>query len=153
MMHYPHRAEIAHRTPGRIRLRLFTASDGEFLALIAGRLAELPGVANVSSNRHAASIVIRHDEAMSLGDLARVLSESGIALVTASDAPERFLRSDEPQVRRARRTDRVIFLLELALVLSMGGPLAQLIEFLVQKVARAVIRSIAGLELNPYSAA
>jgi len=61
MMHFLHDAEIAHLTPGCVRLRLALRGDALFYIEAGRELAELPGVTGVSTNRHAQSITILHD--------------------------------------------------------------------------------------------
>jgi hypothetical protein len=78
-------AEIEHRLPGRLRLRLASRrGDAAFLASIAERLARLPGVRSLRANPRTGSILIEHDGAAeALGELAK---EQGV-LQIAPPAP------------------------------------------------------------------
>jgi len=84
-MPLPH-AEIAHRLPGRLRLKLASPrGDAASFAALAARLARLPGVRALRANPRTGSILIEHDgEAEALAGLAR---EHGMLEITAPAVP------------------------------------------------------------------
>jgi hypothetical protein len=141
MLHYAHCAQIVHRTPERVRLKV-RGKDGDeaFFARLATRLAELDGVISVRTNRHAASIVICHDESFSLSSVSAVLVAAGTApLSLQALAPYRAVRQDRVHAERER--DLAAVLLQVAMAMLSGRPLPQLLEFIAEKLMHVVIRS------------
>jgi hypothetical protein len=82
-------AEIEHRLPGRLRLRLASRrGDAAFFASVAERLARLPGVRSLRANPRTGSILIEHDGAAeALGELAK---EQGLLQIASPAPPPRW---------------------------------------------------------------
>ncbi len=82
-------ASIAHRVPGRIRIRIPSAkADGEFLEQARAALSALPGVLEVSCNPLTGSIVILHSPDLRLDLEGTAISHNGSALPFVLDAPK-----------------------------------------------------------------
>ncbi|MDE2477116.1 MAG: hypothetical protein KGO48_18825 [Alphaproteobacteria bacterium] len=143
MMHFLHDAEIAHLTPGRIRLRVGARHGDALFFIEAGRqLAELPGVTGVSTNRHSQSITIRHDGTLRLelisGALAAAAAAPSVQVPTAeSDYSEAL-----PMVR-GRSGQVVSALVQLAVAAMFGRALAHVLELLAGNLIQAAAREIA----------
>ena len=141
MMHFLHDAEIAHLTPGRIRLRVARRADALFFIEAGRRLAEVPGVTGISTNRHAQSITIRHDETFRLEAISEALAAAGAA--SSVQAPQAQSDYSEALPVRGRGREVVSALVELAVAAMFGRALAHVLELLARNLVQAAAREIA----------
>jgi len=102
-------ASIAHRIPGRIRIRIPSAkADSEFLEQARTALAALPGVLEVTSNPLTGSIVVLHVPGAELGLEGAMPPQNGSTLpfVIAPAKPN----VDPPRRRRRRKAPQRSYL-------------------------------------------
>lgn len=75
------RAELAHRAPGRLRLRVHERrGDERFFAALGEWLATLPDVVEVRVSARTASVLVIHDPA-ARGVLARIVAGRRVEVV------------------------------------------------------------------------
>lgn len=143
MMHFLHDAEIAHLTPGRIRLRVGARQGDALFFIEAGRqLAELPGVTGVSTNRHSQSITIRHDGTLRLESISGALAAAAAAPSVQVPTVESDYSEPLPMVR-GRSGQVVSALVQLAVAAMFGRALAHVLELLAGNLIQAAAREIA----------
>jgi hypothetical protein len=141
MMHFLHDAEIAHLTPGRVRLRVGSRrGDAWFFAEAGRQLAELPGVIGVSTNRHSQSITIRHDGTFRLELVSDALAAAAAPTV---HGPAEFGYSDSLPVVRGAGGEVISALVQLAVAVMFGRALAHVLELLARNLIQAAARQIA----------
>jgi hypothetical protein len=137
-------AEIAHRTDGRVRVRIpGRQGDGRYFAQAAAHVATLDGVVAVRPSPYSASLVIHHDSRFELAHVSDALA-AGPALeaekIVPSTAPAMSPKSAPPG-RFVGSALLVFEIAEVGLALSSGGSLVPLARFAVQRLVRAALRS------------
>lgn len=143
MMHFLHDAEIAHRTPGRVRLRIGARrGDARFFVEAGRKLAELEGVTGISTNRHSQSITIRHDDSFRLETVSEALAVAAAASAVDVLPAESDYCETAPKVR-GRSGEAVAALVQLAVAVMFGGALAHVLELLARNLIQAAAREIA----------
>ena len=144
MMHFLHDAEIAHRTHGRIHLRVPKRCGDALFFIEAGRkIAELDGVTGVSTNRDSLSIIIRHDKDFRVESVAEALAAAA-ACLRASQIPE-TIDPVEPVVApsspvSARTAQLTATLLQVVIGLAFGWEMTHVLELLARTLVRAAVR-------------
>jgi hypothetical protein len=99
---------IAHRIPGRIRIRIPSAKgDSEFLEQARAALSALPGVLEVSCNPLTGSILVLHLPGAELELEGAMTSENGSTLPFVLTAAQPDV---DPPRRRHRRAPRQSYL-------------------------------------------
>jgi len=94
-------ASIAHRIPGRIRIRIPSAkADSEFLEEARAALSALPGVLEVTCNPLTGSILVLHEPGAELELEDAMTSQNGRTLPFVLTAAK--LEVDPPRERRRR---------------------------------------------------
>lgn len=141
MMHFLHDAEIAHLTPGRVRLRVGSRHGDALFFVEAGRkLVELPGVTGVSTNRHSQSITIRHDGTFRLELISEALAAAASSVHVRPEESGDF----EPLPMVRERSGQVVsVLMQLAVAVLFGRALAHVLELLARNLVQAAAREIA----------
>ena len=101
-------ASIAHRSPGRIRIRIPSVkADSEFFEQARAALSALPGVLEVTCNPLTGSILILHVPGAELELEGAMTSQDGSALPFILTAAKRGV---DPPRRRRRRVPRQSYL-------------------------------------------
>lgn len=143
MMHFLHDAEIAHLTPGRVRLRVGSRrGDALFFVEAGRRLAELPGVTGISTNRHSQSITIRHDGTFRLESVSAALAAAAAVPPMHVPPAESDYSGPSPMVR-GQNGEVVSALVQLAVAAMFGRALAHVLELLARNLIHAAARQIA----------
>ncbi len=141
---YPEsKAVIAHRTAGRIRLRI-AERRGQiaYFASLQRALADRPGVLDVAVNARTASVIIWCGENFELDRDAPLvgLHVTGAApsAAPAADEMRRNLVSADARLRAASggRMGLATFLVKLVAAVAAGQVLAQLFEWAVETLVQ-----------------
>src|SRR5579872_5325974 len=133
MMHFLHDAEIAHQTPGRIRLRVAQRrGDAEFFSEAGRAIAVLDGVTRVMTNRHSRSITILHDDSFRLESISGALATVSLCERVASQESDFCETSSGPRVA----TETVSTLIQLAVAVLFGRALTHVLELLAKNLVQ-----------------
>jgi hypothetical protein len=129
MLHFLHHAEIAHATPGRVRLRVpHRRGQTKFFAEAERRIAKLGGVHAVSANRHTGSITIHHGDQFRLECVSDELA--GAALLCGAVAPTVAPRNGKD----ANCNQAMVMVLQLVIAGLFGGAVTHLTETVAKQV-------------------
>ncbi|MDW6026374.1 hypothetical protein SAZ10_31900 [Mesorhizobium sp. BAC0120] len=137
-MHRRLKAHIAHRTPGRLRLKIHAARDNAgFFAALKAELVGIEGVLSVTVNPAAASIVIVHDG--SVGTLALCNGIPALAIVPSAIDP---IAAEGDGAADSLRAEAALLLIKLLPFACARHPLAQLAEIVAEPVLRVVVQAL-----------
>jgi hypothetical protein len=143
MMHFFNDAEIAHRTPGRVRLRLpGKCGDASFFIEAGRRIAELEGVTGVTANRHSLSIVIRHDDTFRLESVSQAIAAAALARLAEAPSAETELPPSQAAVG-GRGREVTAMVLQFAVAALFGRTWSHVAELLARNLLQAALREIA----------
>jgi hypothetical protein len=139
------KAHVAHRTPGRLRLKIPAARDNSaFFAALQDKLRDAEGIRNVTVSPAAASLVILHDRGVD--PLAACRNMPALAIAPcAVHTPA--VRSDRAVGNVGIGGEAVMLLVKLLPFAFARHPLAQLAEVLAEPVLRVVVQALT----NPRS--
>jgi hypothetical protein len=147
MMHFQWDAEVVHHSCDRTRLRVpHRRGDSAYLDQACRGIVRLPGVTSAVSNRHNASIIIRHNEEFRMEQVTQALHDAALAapLAGADDVAEpggEYFPQPEPRGQgRGSRLAAVI--LQLAVACLFGTALTYVLELLARNLIHAAFRQL-----------
>ena len=147
MLHFLYDAEVVHHSCDRTRLRVpARRGDSFYLAEACRRIAELPGVTTAVSNRHNASIIIRHNDEFRMERVTEALHEAAQAAPPQRDTGlaepggEYFPESESRDHGRGGKLASVI--LQLAVAFLFGTALTHVVELVARNLFEAALREL-----------
>jgi hypothetical protein len=148
-MHRRLKAHIAHRTSGRLRLKIQAARDNAaFFAALKAEMVGIDGVLSVTASPAAASIVIVHDD--SIDPLALCYGIPALAIMPSAIHPA---AGGCDGAAASLRANAALLLIKLLPFAFARHPLAQLAEVVAEPMLQVVVQALTRPPLKRLSRA